>query len=82
MTGIYLIIAVKNKEEEIEGFMRSILFKLIYGKEESIKNLIVADLDSTDKTVDILTRLKSEYDGLKVINWRECKDIIDNIDEN
>lgn len=82
MNGIYLIIAVKNKEEEIEGFMRSILFKLIYGKEESIKNLIVADLDSKDKTLDILTRLQSEYDGIKVISWRDCKEIIDNIDEN
>ena len=28
--GMYLIVAVKNQEEKIEGFLRSILFKIIY----------------------------------------------------
>ena len=32
--GIYVIIAVKNQEEKIEGFLRSILFKILYGREE------------------------------------------------
>ena len=44
--GIYLIIAVKNQEEKIEGFLRSSLFKILYGKEEYLKNIIVADLKS------------------------------------
>ena len=48
--GIYLIIAVKNQEEKIEGFLRSSLFKILYGKEDYIKNIIVADLKSEDKT--------------------------------
>ena len=30
--GIYIIIAVRNQEERIEGFLRSILFKILYGK--------------------------------------------------
>ena len=51
--GIYLIIAVKNQEEKIEGFLRSSLFKILYGKEEYLKNIIVADLKSTDKTREI-----------------------------
>ena len=38
--GIYLIIAVKNQEEKIEGFLRSSLFKILYGKEEYLKNII------------------------------------------
>ena len=42
--GIYLIIAVKNQEEKIEGFLRSSLFKILYGKEDYLKNIIVADL--------------------------------------
>lgn len=37
--GIYFIIAVKNQEEKIEGFLRNILFRIIYGKEE-IDNII------------------------------------------
>ena len=40
--GIYLIIAVKNQEEKIEYFLRSLIFKIVYGKEEILKNIIVA----------------------------------------
>ena len=79
--GIYLIIAVKNQEEKIEGFLRSSLFKILYGKEEYLKNIIVADLKSTDKTKEIAQKLELEYDCLKVTSWKECKDIIDNVDE-
>jgi len=78
--GTYLIIAVKNQEEKIEGFLRSSLFKIFYGKEEYIKDIIVTDLGSTDKTKDILNKLSIEYDNIKNINWKECKDIIDNIE--
>ena len=37
--GIYIIVAVKNQEDKIEGFMRSFLFKILYGKEEYLKNI-------------------------------------------
>lgn len=80
-TGIYLIIAVKNQEEEIEGFLRSSLFKILYGKEDYLKNVIVADLQSTDKTKEIAKKLSKEYECLKVVNWKECKEIIDNVNE-
>lgn len=80
--GIYLIIAVKNQEEKIEGFLRSSLFKILYGKEEYLKNIMVADLKSTDKTKEIAQKLELEYDCLKVTSWKECKDIIDNVDES
>ena len=79
--GIYLIIAVKNQEEKIEGFLRSTLFKILYGKVEYLKNIIVADLKSTDKTKEIAKKLSEEYECLKVITWKECKDIMDNVDE-
>lgn len=80
--GIYLIIAVKNQEEKIEGFLRSSLFKILYGKEEYLKNIIVADLKSEDKTKEIARRMETEYECLKVTSWKECKDIIDNVDES
>lgn len=78
--GIYVIIAVKNQEERIEGFLRAILFKIIYGREEFLKNIIVADLKSEDKTKEIAKKLSKEYDSLKVLNWKECKEIIDDVD--
>ena len=79
--GIYVIIAVKNQEDKIEGFMRSFLFKILYGKEDCLKNIIVTDLKSTDNTKEILKKLSSDYEILKVANWKECKEIMDTIDQ-
>lgn len=78
--GIYIIIAAKNQEEKIEGFLRSSLFKIFYGKEEYIKDVIVTDLGSSDKTKDIIRKMSYDYDYVRSINWRECKEIIDNIE--
>ena len=51
------------------------------GKEEYIKNIIVADLKSDDKTKEIAKKMSEDYEQLKVISWKECKDIIDNLDQ-
>lgn len=79
--GIYIIIAAKNQENKIEGFLRTILFRIMYGKEEYVKDVIVTDLDSTDDTMKILSKLSKDYDAIKVVNWKECKEVIDNIKE-
>ena len=80
--GIYLIVAVKNQEDKIEGFLRSSMFKVLYGKEECLKNILVADLESVDRTKEIAKKLSLDYDCVKVISWKECKEIIDNVNEN
>lgn len=77
--GIYVIVAVKNQENKIEGFLRSFIFRVIYGKEEYIKNIIVTDLDSKDETIDILNKLQKDYECIKVTNWKECKEVIESI---
>ena len=61
--------------------MRSVFFRLVYGKEEYIKELIVADLNSEDNTLEILKKLQSEYKYMKIINWKNCKEIIDSVEE-
>lgn len=80
--GIYLIVAVKNQENKIEVFMRSLLFRFLYGNEDYLSNIIVTDLESTDNTKKILYHLEKDYDCIKVVNWKECKDIIDNVKTN
>ena len=80
--GIYVIIATKNQENKIEGFLRTLMFRIMYGKEECIKDVIVTDLNSTDDTMKILNKLGKDYDGIKVTNWKECKKVIDNIKES
>lgn len=79
--GIYIIIGVKNQEEKIEGFLRSSLFKIFYGKEECIKDIIIADLGSTDRTKEIINKMAFEYDCVKTTSWKECKEIIDTIQD-
>lgn len=79
--GTYVIIAVKNQEDKIEVFLRSILFKILYGREEYLKNIIVADLESSDNTKEIAKKMSKDYEVLKVISWKECKEIMDSIDE-
>ena len=80
--GIYLIIATKNQENKIEYFIRSSLFKILYGREDYVKQIIIADLDSKDDTKIIAKRLSNDYDCLKTLSWRECKDVIDNVNDN
>ena len=79
--GIYLIVAVKNQENQIEGFLRTVLFRMIYGKEEMIKQILIADLGSTDETTKIVEKIGKDYDYIKPVNWKECKEIIDNIND-
>ena len=79
--GIYLIVATKNQENYIEGFLRNLMFKLIYGKEEMIKNILVVDLNSTDKTKEIVEKLQNDYNEIKILNFKECKDLIENMKE-
>lgn len=79
--GIYIIIATKNQENKIEGFLRSFLFKLFYSKEEYIKDIIITDLGSTDKTVEIEEKIVEEISGVKVLKWKDCKDMINDLEE-
>ena len=80
--GIYIIIATKNQENKIEGFLRSCLFKIFYGKEEYIKDIIVTDLQSRDKTKEIEEKIVKNMQGITVLKWKECKELIDNIEIN
>lgn len=79
--GIYLLVAVKDQESNIECFLRTLLFKIIYGKEE-IDNVIVVDLNSKDNTKKIVENLEKEYDNLSLINLKECKELLENIKQN
>ena len=80
--GIYFIIATKNQEDKIEMFLRSIVFRILYGKENSIKNIIVTDLESKDNTKKIVENLNKEYPIIKPLSWKNCKELIDNIEKN
>lgn len=73
--GINMIITVKNQEEKIEGFLRSLNFRLIYGKEDCVENIIVLDLNSDDNTKKIIENLSYEYENIKSLNWNEFEEL-------
>lgn len=79
--GIYVIIAAKNQEKVIGGILRSILFKIMYGKEDVIKKVILTDLSSTDDTFKEIKEFKKYNEYVEVSTWRDCKEIIDMIDD-
>lgn len=70
-SGIHMIVAVKNQENKIEGFLRSLNFRIVYGKEDCIENILVLDLNSTDNTKHIVESFSLDYPMVKVIDWNE-----------
>jgi len=79
--GTYLMVAVKNQEESIECYLRNLLFRIIYGKEE-VKKILVVDLNSKDNTKKIVENLEKEYDQISLLNWKECKELMENIKDS
>lgn len=79
--GTYIIIACKNQEEEIEGFMRTFIFKYLYNMEEITKNIMLVDLNSVDNTKKILIKLEKDYEFIKVIDWKDCNELLENIQQ-
>ena len=73
--GIHMIIAVKNKEDIIEGFLRNLNFRILYGKENLIENIIVLDLNSSDNTKCIVERFSNDCSNVKLINWNEFEEL-------
>lgn len=74
----FIIVAVKNQENNIEGFIRNIMFKLVCTKNLQDTKVIVTDLGSSDETRHILEKLNDDYECLEIIEWEECKKILDN----
>ena len=73
--GIHLIVAVKNQEDTIEGFLRTLNFRLLYGKEDNIEDIIVLDLNSNDNTRHIVNNFSNDCSNVKVINWDEFEEL-------
>ncbi|MBE5819537.1 MAG: glycosyltransferase [Clostridiales bacterium] len=79
--GIYIIIAAKDEENKIEGFIRSLLFKVICNNEDYINNIIFTDLNSKDETGKIMENLTKEYKEVRFLKWKNCKELIEDIDK-
>ena len=54
---------------------------MLYGKEEYIDNIILTDLQSKDNTRKIMENLQKDYLGITYLKWKDCKALIDNVNE-
>ena len=73
--GINIIVTVKNQENRIEGFLRSLNFRILYGKEDFVENIIVLDLNSNDNTKRIIDNYSRDCSIVKVLNWNEFEEL-------
>lgn len=63
----YLIMTVKNRQEDIEGVVRALAWQIISKKNDIAKELVIIDMGSKDDTLKILSRLESEYEFLHIM---------------
>jgi hypothetical protein len=77
---VRLILIIKNQENTIEGIIRNIFRGDFLRRVMSGGKLIVLDMDSTDKTFDILIKLKDDYGCFHVLKGNEKENIFTNFD--
>jgi len=65
--GIRMALIVKNAEDVIEGTVRDIILDDYMGKTITDGILTIIDAGSTDRTLEILHKLRYEYGSLDII---------------
>lgn len=69
------IITVHNQENSIECFLKLFIYKILYYN-INLPEIIIVDLNSTDKTLDILNKFSQDFSFIKVLTFEEYKDIL------
>lgn len=64
--NVKLILTVKDVEDGIEDYIRQLNFSKNF-----FKNLVVIDLDSKDKTLDIVRKLTDEGINIKLLERKD-----------
>lgn len=77
--GTYVVVLVKNQANSIEVFLKSIIFRILYGKESDLNKIILVDLNSADETSSILEKLSKDYDILDLSSWNNLKNQFDKL---
>ena len=42
-----------------------------------MREIAIVDLGSTDETKTIISKLKQEYGNIQLMDWKECKEMIE-----
>ena len=73
--GTSFIITVHNQENSIEYFLKLFIYKILYYN-INFPDIVIVDLNSTDKTLEILNKFSRDFSFIKVLTFDEYKDII------
>lgn len=73
--GTDFIITVHNQENNIEYFLKLFVYKMLYSNMDVI-DIIIVDLNSTDKTLEILKEFSKDFEFIKVLTLDEYKNLI------
>ncbi|NLJ40370.1 MAG: glycosyltransferase [Clostridiales bacterium] len=67
-----IVISAKNEEETIEGLIRGFFLRVgTDGQEETLINVILVDMDSSDRTRAVMKRLAKDYSSVKFVSCPE-----------
>lgn len=77
-----MVLIVKDGEEIIEAVIRSIASGVIPENIASEGDIYIVDMGSSDKTVDILQRLKNMYyNNIEIVTKNDRSKVFDNFDD-
>ena len=74
--GTSFVITVHNQENNIEYFLRLLIYKMLYYN-LSIPEVIIVDLDSTDNTLNILRTFSKDFYFITVLTLEEYLALLD-----
>lgn len=74
-TGTSFVITVHNQENNIEYFLRLLVYQMLYYN-LNIPEVIVVDLDSTDNTLDILRAFAKDFNFITVLSLEEYTSLL------
>ncbi len=74
---VRVVILVQNAEEQIEYIVRNAVKKDIQAKMLSDKKVIFVDMDSKDKTNELLDKLQKNFSSIEVLPYMDRAHIYD-----
>jgi hypothetical protein len=81
-SNVKLVLMLKDREEAVEGIVRSLFSGNLFRKFICNGKVTVLDMGSKDETWMILNKLKSDYEQLELINVNEKEKIFNEFEEN
>lgn len=75
LRGTDIIITVHNQENNIECILKLFIYKMLYST-MNITDIIIVDLNSTDKTLEILKTFSQDFEFVKVLTLDEYKSLL------